>query len=62
MALKCPKCRAVNPDNARFCWNDGEKLVTTGFQLKSRKAWRACDWLINQANLGETDAYINVLS
>ncbi len=31
MALKCPTCGAVNPDNARFCWNDGEKLVTTGF-------------------------------
>jgi len=31
MALTCPTCGAVNPDNARFCWNDGEKLVTTGF-------------------------------
>lgn len=31
MAIKCPKCGAVNPDNARFCWNDGENLVTTGF-------------------------------
>jgi formylglycine-generating enzyme required for sulfatase activity len=30
MALKCPKCGAVNPDIARFCWNDGEKLTTTG--------------------------------
>lgn len=30
MALKCPKCGAVNPDIARFCWNDGEKLATTG--------------------------------
>ena len=30
MALKCPKCGSVNPDIARFCWNDGEKLVTTG--------------------------------
>jgi formylglycine-generating enzyme required for sulfatase activity len=29
MALKCPKCGAVNPDIARFCWNDGEKLATT---------------------------------
>lgn len=32
MAIKCPKCGSTNPDNARFCWNDGEKLVTTGFQ------------------------------
>jgi formylglycine-generating enzyme required for sulfatase activity len=30
MALKCHKCGAVNPDIARFCWNDGEKLATTG--------------------------------
>ncbi|MFQ6041038.1 MAG: SUMF1/EgtB/PvdO family nonheme iron enzyme, partial [Candidatus Poribacteria bacterium] len=30
MSLKCPKCGAVNPDIARFCWNDGEKLATTG--------------------------------
>ena len=30
MALKCPKCGSVNPDIARFCWNDGEKLATTG--------------------------------
>ncbi len=32
MAIQCPKCGSTNPDNARFCWNDGEKLVTTGFQ------------------------------
>ena len=31
MAITCPKCGKLNPDNARFCWNDGEKLVTTGF-------------------------------
>jgi len=30
MSLKCPKCGAVNPDIARFCWNDGEKLMMTG--------------------------------
>jgi len=22
----------MNPDNARYCWNDGEQLATTGFQ------------------------------
>ncbi len=32
MAITCPKCGKLNPDNARFCWNDGEKFVTTGFQ------------------------------
>jgi len=32
MAITCPKCGKLNPDNARFCFNDGEKLVTTGFQ------------------------------
>jgi len=31
MAITCPKCGKLNPDNARFCFNDGEKLVTTGF-------------------------------
>lgn len=30
MALKCSKCGAANPDNARFCWNDGEKLIIVG--------------------------------
>ena len=32
MAITCPKCGKLNPDNARFCWNDGEEFVTTGFR------------------------------
>ncbi|MFQ6041036.1 MAG: hypothetical protein ACE5PV_09280 [Candidatus Poribacteria bacterium] len=28
MALKCPKCGNANPDNARYCWNDGAILTT----------------------------------
>ena len=32
MAIKCPKCGSANPDNARYCWNDGTALATqTGF-------------------------------
>ena len=28
MAVKCPKCGNANPDNARYCWNDGAILAT----------------------------------
>ena len=28
MAIKCPKCGNANPDNARYCWNDGAILAT----------------------------------
>jgi len=28
MAIKCPKCGNANPDNARYCWNDGAILTT----------------------------------
>jgi hypothetical protein len=28
MAIKCPKCDNANPDNARYCWNDGTVLIT----------------------------------
>ena len=28
MAIKCPKCGNANPDNARYCWNDGTILAT----------------------------------
>ena len=28
MAIKCPKCGNANPDNARYCWNDGIALAT----------------------------------
>jgi len=48
MALKCPKCGAVNPDNARFCWNDGEKFTTTGpFQFRNGTTANSIDDLVN---------------
>lgn len=39
MAITCPKCGKLNPDDARFCWNDGEKLVTTKSDISLRAAF-----------------------
>lgn len=29
LAIKCPKCGKVNPQNAQYCWNDGTFLKET---------------------------------